>query len=207
MIDFLPGNLEAMGAVLSAILTAVALFASWLSSRKSELRREDVSDWANEAITALQTLLLICIHGDPPIPAAEADRLRVELLIQTSVLTERGRLFFRNAGPYSHGREKPRAYRGKRPEVLDQLVIAHEIACRWPHAGDAERVRLRLVAEDCLKQFVSLIQREVGRSRTVSADTRRRGTGVRLPERLAELPQARVDAAWAQGKRLEREAS
>ena len=33
----------------------------------------------------------------------------------------------------------------------DQLVIAHQITCRWPHAGDAERVRLRLVAEDCLK--------------------------------------------------------
>lgn len=202
MFDFLPGNLEAFAAFLSAILTAIALFAGWLSSRKSELRREDVADWANEAITALQTLLLICIHGDPPIPAAEADRRRVDLLIQTSVLTERGRLFFRNAGPYSVGRDKPRAYRGKRPEILDQLVVAHQIACRWPHAGDEERARLRLVAEDCLKQFVSLIQREVGRSRTVSADTRRRGTGVHLMERMTEIPQERVDRAWAQGKRL-----
>jgi hypothetical protein len=202
MIDFLPGNLEAMGAVVSAILTAVALFASWLSSRKSELRREDVADWANEAITALQTLLLLCIHGDPPIPPAEADRRRVQLLIDTSVLTERGRLFFRNAGPYSVGRDKPRAYRGKRPEILDQLVMAHQIACRWPHAGDEERARMRLVAEDCLKQFVSMIQREVGRSRTVSADTRRRGTGMHLRERMAEISRDRVDSAWAQGKRL-----
>lgn len=203
MIDFLPGNLEATAAIASAILTALALFAGWRSNRKSELRREDVSDWANEAITALQTLLLICIHGDPPIPAAEADRLRVDLLIQTSVLTERGRLFFRNAGPYWVGRDKPRAYRGKRPEVLDQLVTAHQIACRWPHAGDEERVRLRLVAEECLKQFVSLIQREVGRSRTVSADTRRRGTGVHLAERIAEIPQDRIASAWTQGKRLD----
>jgi hypothetical protein len=200
--DFLPGNLEAIAALVSAILTALALFAGWRSSRKSELRREDVANWADEAISALQTLLLICIHGDPPIPAAEAERRRVQVLVDTSVLTERGRLFFRNAAPYSVGHDKPRAYRGKRPEILDQLVVAHQIACRWPSAGDDERVRMRLVAEDCLKQFVSLIQREVGRSRTASADTRRRGTGVHLRERIAEIPKDRIDAAWAQGKRL-----
>lgn len=202
MIDFLPGNLEATAAIVSAVLTAVALFAGWLSSRKSELRREDVLDWANESIAALQTLLLLCIHGDPPIPAADAERRRVELLIQTSVLTERGRLFFRNAGPFSHGREKHRAYRGKRPEILDQLVAAHQIACRWPRANDDERVRMRLVAEDCLKQFVSLVQLEVGRSRTASADTRRGGSGALLGVRMGELDQDRVDSAWAQGKRL-----
>ena len=202
MFDLLPGNLEAIAALASVLLTAIALFAGWRSSRKNELRREDVANWADEAITALQTLLLVTIHGDPPIPAAEAERLRVALLIQTSVLTERGRLFFRNAGPYSFGREKHRAYRGTRPEILDQLVAAHQIACRWPRAGDEERVRMRLVAEDCLKQFVSLVQQEVGRSRTASADTRRGGSGALLSSRMSELDPDRVAAAWAQGKRL-----
>ncbi|MCW3848372.1 hypothetical protein OF829_14100 [Sphingomonas sp. LB-2] len=202
MLDFLPGNTEAIAATVSAILTAFALFAGWRSSRKNELRTEDVFDWAAEAITALQTLLLITIHGDPPIPAAEAERLRVEVLVKTSALTERGRLFFRNAGPYSEGREKPRAYRGKRPEILDQLVAAHQVACRWPRASDEERVRMRLVAEDSLKQFVSLVQTEVGRSRTASADTRRRGTGAHLTARMEELDPDRVANAWAQGKRL-----
>lgn len=201
--DFLPGNLEAMAAVVSVLLTAVALFAGWRSSRKAELRREDVANWADEAITALQTLLLISIHGDPPIQAAEAERRRVELLIQTSVLVERGRMFFRNAAPYSEGRGKPRAYRGKRPEILDQLVAAHQIACRWPRADDEERVRMRLVAEDCLKQFVSLVQLEVGRSRTASAGTRRRGTGAVLSLRMDELDPERVATAWAQGRRLD----
>lgn len=200
--DFLPGNLEAMAAVLSAILTALALFAGWRSSRKSELRREDVANWADESITALQTLLLISIHSDPPIPAAEADKRRVEVLFQTSALVERGRMFFRNAGPYSEGREKHRAYRGKRPEILDQLVAAHQIACRWPRANDEERVRMRLVAEDCLKRFVSLVQLEVGRSRTASAGTRRRGTGAVLGLRMEELDPERVASAWAQGKKL-----
>ena len=202
MIDFLPGNLEATAAILSAALTAIALFAGWRSNRKNELRREDVLDWANESITALQTLLLLCIHAEPQIPAAEGDRRRVDLLIQTSVLVERGRLFFRNAGPHSVGREKHRAYRGKRPEILDQLVAAHQIVRRWPGAGDEERARMRLVAEDCLKQFVSMVQQEVGRSRTASADTRRGGKGALLGQRMSELDQAQVDAAWAQGKRL-----
>lgn len=201
MFDFLPGNMEAVAAVASVILTAIALFAGWRSNRRNELRTEDVFDWASEAITALQTLLLTCIHGDPPIPAAEAERLRVEVLIKTSALVERGRLFFRNAGPHVE-RDKPRAYRGKRPEILDQLVAAHQVACRWPRASDAERVRMRLVAEDCLKQFVSLVQTEVGRSRTASADTRRRGTGAHLTARMEELDPDRVAKAWTQGKRL-----
>lgn len=202
MFDFLPGNTEAIAATISAILAAFALFAGWRSNRRSELRTEDVFDWATESITALQTLLLICIHAEPQIPAAEAAKQRAGLLIKTSVLVERGRLFFRNAGPYSEGREKHRAYRGKRPEILDQLVAAHQIACRWPQASDEERVRMRLVAEDCLKRFVSLVQLEVGRSRTASADARRRGTGALLSVRMEELDADRVASAWAQGKRL-----
>ncbi|RYD48309.1 MAG: hypothetical protein EOP60_15920 [Sphingomonadales bacterium] len=202
MIKILTANPEATAAIVSALLAAFALFAGWRSNRRNELRREDVLDWANESITALQTLLLISIHGEPPIPAAEADRRRVDLLIQTSVLVERGRLFFRNAGPYSVGKEKHRAYRGKRPEILDQLVAAHQIACRWPSANNEERLRMRLVAEDCLKQFVSLVQQEVGRSRTASSDTRRGGTGAMLGARMSELDPERVNGAWAQGRRL-----
>ena len=202
MFDFLPGNLEAVAALASVLLTAVALFAGWRSSRKSELRREDVANWADESIAALQTLLLVCIHGDPPVPAAEAEKRRAEILFKTSILVEQGRMFFRNAGPYSEGREKHRAYRGKRPEILDQLVAAHQIACRWPGAADEERVRMRLVAADCLKRFVSLVQLEVGRSRTASAGTRRRGTGALLTARMEELDPDRVATAWTQGKRL-----
>lgn len=202
MLDFLPDKIEGIAAAASVILTLIALFASWRSGRKSELRREDVANWADESIATLQTLLLISIHGDPPIPAAEADRLRTEALLKTSILVEQGRMFFRNAGPYSEGREKHRAYRGKRPEILDQLVAAHQIACRWAKANDDERVRMRLVAEDCLKRFVSLVQLEVGRSRTASAGTRRRGTGALLTVRMEELDPERVASAWAQGKRL-----
>jgi hypothetical protein len=202
MLDLLKGKMEAVAATVSAILAAFALFAGWRSSRKSELRREDVANWADESIAALQTLLLICIHGDPPIPALEAEKRRADLLFQTSILVERGRMFFRNAGPYSEGGEKHRAYRGKRPEILDQLVAAHQIAVRWPRADDEERVRMRLVAEDCLKRFVSLVQLEIGRSRTASAGTRRRGTGALLTVRMEELDPDRVAAAWSQGKRL-----
>lgn len=202
MLELLRGNMEAVAATASAILTALALFVGWRASRKSELRREDVANWADESIAALQTLLLVAIHGDPPIPAAEAERRRVEILFKTSILVEQGRMFFRNANPHSEGQEKHRAYRGKRPEILDQLVAAHQIAIRWPKANDEERVRMRLVAEDCLKRFVSLVQLEVGRSRTASAGTRRRGTGALLTVRMEELDADRVASAWSQGKRL-----
>lgn len=178
-------NLEAWGAIASAVLTAVALFASWRGWRRSELRREDVLTWANEAIAAMQAVRLIAASRRMPL-SEEAARARMgELMFDTSILVERGRLFFRNAG-------MTRSKRGKRPEILDQLVVAHQIACVWPGADAGRRKAMGLVASDVLRRFVELLQSEVGRTRTVSADTRRRGDGADLDWRIADLDPARL---------------
>jgi hypothetical protein len=73
--------------------------------------------------------------------------------------------------------------------------VAHQIACQWEGAAEDERERMVLVAEDCVRSFVSMAQLEVGRSRTAHEDTARRGEGEKLetllgkvkPERLAAL--------------------
>ncbi len=113
-------------------------------------------------------------------------------MFETSILVERGRLFFRNARS-GHGRHKPHAYRGKRPEILDQLVIAHQIACTWPDADSDRRRMMGVVASDVLRRFVSLVQMEVGRTRTASADTRRRGDGADLDMRLREVDSVPIE--------------
>lgn len=195
MTQLLLDNLDAIAAIVSAVLTAVALYASWRSWRRSELRRDDVLEWANRAIAALQNVRLISgtirAHLDPE----DARQRMIELAVETSILVEQGRLFFRNTRS-RYGKWKPSAYRGSRPVILDQLVLGHQIACAWPAASADDRDRIAVVADDVLRIFVSLIQKEVGRERTASADTRRGGKSADLPwlmqqvsaERLAGVP-------------------
>ncbi|MEI9852546.1 MAG: hypothetical protein WDN24_18700 [Sphingomonas sp.] len=194
MTDWLFDHIEGVAGAASALATAIALLATWLSWRRSELRRDDVHDWANEAIAAMQTIRLICAGRRTAMTPEEARTRLTQLAVDTSVLVERGRLFFRNARSWD-GRHLPRAYRGKRPEILDQLVVAHQIACAWPGANPEERVRMALVSEDVLRTFVTLMQAEVGRSRTASAGTRRRGDGADLGWRMQDLDPDRVAAA------------
>ena len=187
MQQILLDNLNTIVAVVSAALTAVALVASWQSWRRSELRRDDVLGWANDAIAAMQTVRLVTSCNRMAMTQEEARLELKRLMVETSVLVERGRLFFRNAPHNGHGADKPHAYRGKRPEILDQLVVAHQIACAWPHADPEARRAMGVIAEDVLRRFVSLVQLEVGRVRTAHADTRRKGDGADLDFRLREL--------------------
>jgi hypothetical protein len=181
---------EWAGAV-SVLLGALALLGTYRSWRKRELRRDDVLAWGSEAIAALQSLLLICLdeeHG------TGASNPRLEWIrFNSSILVERGRLFFRNADPEAKGAWKERAYRGYRPCILDHLVTAHQIASAWPAAKGLDRTRMRMVAEDCVRSFVSLLQEAVGRDRTASADTSRGGQGADLDQLMAQLDSHRVE--------------
>jgi hypothetical protein len=180
-------HIEAVAGAISALLALVALGAAALRQRRAELRRDDVHRWADEAIAALQGVRLVTAGTRMRITPEEERQRLVQLMFDTSILVERGRLFFRNAPYGRHGADKPAAYRGRRPEILDQLVLGHQIACAWPEANAEDRIAMGRVAEEVVRSFVSLIQTEVGRQRTVSADTRRRGSGVDLKWRLREL--------------------
>jgi hypothetical protein len=118
-----------------------------------------------------------------------------KIAVDSSVLVEQGRLFFRNTPHPTHGADRHPAYRGYRPMLLDPIVAVHQIACQWEGAADEEKERMILVAEDCVRRFVSMAQREVGRSRTAHAASMIKGEGESLemllgkvkPERLAAL--------------------
>ncbi len=176
--------------IISVLLPALALFGTWMSWRRSELRRDDVLVWGNDAIAALETILLICIdeenHRTAPNPRMD------DLRYRTAILVEQGRLFFRNKDPHRHGGSKQSAYRGLRPCILDPLVVAHQIATAWPTADPADRAGIRMIAESRLKSFVSLLQKEVGRDRTASAETGEGGDGATLRHLLSQLERERA---------------
>lgn len=184
--------LDQIGTIIGAIVGLGGLYGLWRTTRESQLRREDVLIWSNETIAALEGILLVCMLKEPQIDEPTAKAKMRQLMFDTAILVERGRMFFRNVKPNEFGREKEPAYRGYRPRILDHIVVAHQIACAWP-AGDADaRLRMRAVAEDCLKKFVSLVQKEVGRSRTASADTSQGGEGTHLRTLLQQVDGPRL---------------
>lgn len=179
--------------VLSALIALAGLSIAWRQSRESALRRGDVLTWANEVIRELQSLLLICVLDDDDLDAATRKAKLTEIIFSTSVLVEQGRLFFRNEVTDDHGQDKEPAYRGHRPTILDQIVLAHQIARQWEKADDVQRTDMMLLAEDCAKKFVSLAQQEVGRSRTASAVTKKAGEGRQLDDLLKNINSTQME--------------
>ena len=95
-------------------------------------------------------------------------------------------------GGADFGAHKQVAYRGYRPVILDPLIAAHQIAVRLPTADARMRYTLQCIAEDHLKDFVSLIQKEVGRDRTASVVTKEGGKGFNLGQAILAVDPARI---------------
>ena len=174
-------NPQIFFATASLLLAFAGLIFTWIRWRQSELRREEVLSWANECIECLQTLFIISFLKDPILDQEKIAEIRLKTLIETSTLIERGRLFFKNDVVDQFGSEKLAAYRGYCPRILDHLVVAHQIARYWPNDNEDDVLRRSTVAEECLKNFVSLAQKEVGRDRAASVDALKGGDSIYLP--------------------------
>lgn len=178
--------------IVTAAIALAGLAFTWRKFREESLRRSEVLAWADEAIAALQGLVMVCILRAYPAFAAEADKRLAAIAFDTSILVERGRIFFRNQKRGEFGKDKKPAYRGVRPLVLDPLIAAHQIAVRIPGSEGEQLTRLQCLAEEYLKDFVSLMQVEVGRQKTASQATQIGGSGFNLERELAKVPDDKV---------------
>ena len=185
---------EFLAALVSAFVALIGLVVAWRRTREAGLRKEDVHNWSNDVIRNMQSLVLVCERRNGALsPEVERAKL-LDIFFETSVLAEQGRLFFKNQPAGSYGSDKPEAYRGKRPEILDQVLVAHAIARTFASADEASRARMCCVAEDAARRFVSLAQKEVGRGRTASAETRKGGTGTSLDTLMQAVPPDRLQS-------------
>lgn len=184
--------LAAVAGFTSAFIGAVAAMLVWLQWRERRLRQDDVLRWASDVIGNLQTLYLTLFLGDSGFTSAEAKAARSRIAVDTSILVEQGRLYFKNTPHPTHGANRHPAYRGFRPMILDPIVVAHQIACQWDGAADDEKDRMVLVAQDCVRSFVSMAQREVGRGQTAHMASAIKGEGEKLEALLARVPPERL---------------
>lgn len=186
--------MEVAVAIVAVSVSAVGLFLAWRRDQQNALRRDEVLDWANEVIGSMQSVALLTSLSSPIIDDAHRRQQLRQAVFDTSILVERGRLFFRNRPDGTHGLDKPQAYRGKRPLVLDPIVVTHQIACRWEAADEPTRLKMSAVAADAVRSFVSLIQTEVGRSKTAATHTRKKGSGTELDLLLQNVTPQRLSA-------------
>jgi len=184
---------ETFAAVVSAIVGVVGLLVGWFKLRESALRRDDVLAWSTDVIQTLTRLRILCAYRGAQLEMAHSREVLTQLIVDTAALVDRGRLFFKNQIVNDYGKEKEPAYRGYRPRVLDPIVVAHKIACGWAEANEETRLRMQLLARDCVRTFVSLVQLEVGRGRTASAYTAKGGEGSDLDFLLGNIAAERVE--------------
>jgi hypothetical protein len=178
---------DALQKEKDALLRQEQLSKEALQREKDDLRKHDVFLWSNQCIEVLQTLVFLCSDIEEVLDEKSRILKNKEIFFRTSILIEQGRLFFRNEKPDEYGQEKLAAYRGYRPIILDQLVLAHQISKKLPNSNENDRKVLCKIAENCAKYFVSLAQQEVGRDRVASKEAGDGGYEIDLEDFMDEM--------------------
>ncbi|NGO50944.1 hypothetical protein [Allomesorhizobium camelthorni] len=180
---------ETFAAMVSVVIATIALFLALYQWRVSQLRKEEVQHWANEAIAALRKICLYTGNKDGIFEESFVLNQMSDLCVTTSTLVERGRLYFKNKVIDDFNKNKFEAYRGYRPDILDQIMIAHNISCAWRDSDADTRKKLSKLSEYAARKFVSLVQKEIGRDRTASKYTQTEGQGADIRYFLHKLDQ------------------
>ena len=192
--------LNELALIISVLVGVSTLIGAWLKIKQSEaqraeaeLRLKDVFDWSNDVIATLAALRMCILKSLYQDQAADAQKvsqsIRTDLekiALDSSILIDRGRLFFRNPDA-DHAQGKV----GKRPRILDWIVLANRIAIRIAggraDATGEERIRLFILADRCAREFVHFAQQEVGRQRAVSPDAAGMGDEMDVDEWLSKV--------------------
>ena len=149
--------------LIAVVVALVALLFSIFTLRIADrAARNDVlaqvRDWGGEVIEILSEASGLCCLDPARLPEGEFFMRRSAIICRLSALWDRGRLFFPNTYRELHGRHKPRAFRGIRPQILDLLALSHELAESIDYVTGAERNQRRLAFIRIKTEFVSAIQ-------------------------------------------------
>ncbi|MGE0829273.1 MAG: hypothetical protein AB7O04_07980 [Hyphomonadaceae bacterium] len=206
-------------AVGSAALALLSFIFNWLVvSRQTELQSEtlkaemdrDILGWTQETIDALsEGVWLARAHMAAQNRAELSDQIS-RLSWRLSALADRGRVFFPNIAPETHGQDKPGAFQGYRPPILDAVLFAlYQVEQLTPTAQSTDAAMRFL--QECRRLFVSEAQqaldpRRKGKMlfRLVRSAKRSHEHGFRMAAELAsnmrtrypELPVGERGADW-----------
>lgn len=188
-------GLETWLAIGSAGLALASFVLNWgIVNRQMAMQFEslkaqmdaDMLSWAHEASDALSEGVLLARGRGACFPPEEMRVRRLGAAQRLSSLADRGRLFFPNHAPDSHGQDREAAFKGFRPPILDTVVFGYYQLDRLDCEGaepdaDAAEYLIR-----CRRLLISELQQAI--------DPRRRG------QMLSRLSRSRRDGAGADFK-------
>jgi len=167
-------------AVLSAAVAVVSFGLNWLVVRRqTELQYEtlraemdaEVIAWAHEAIDSVSQAASLARGRGVAYTGDELRRLAHEACQRLSSIADRGRLFFPNESPETHGRDKEAAFQGYRPPILDAVVFASSRIGRFDVSAAEPDTEAAEFLTKCRRLLVSEAQNAI--------DPRRRGQMLR----------------------------
>lgn len=167
-------------AVGSALLALASLLLNWLvvrrqtalqfESLKAQMDTEVVA-WVHEAIDLVARAGALASGRGIAYEPAEFRRLAFETAQQLSAVADRGRLFFPNEAPESHGQDKEAAFQGFRPPILDAVIFA---------CGQLQRIDAEAQGpDDEAAMFLTKCRRLLVSEAQNAIDPRRRGQMLR----------------------------
>ena len=146
------------------------------AQRLEALRLGEVTAWGQSCLEVFVTAIA-AFNPSLNLENSEIRSIVRKCYVDSSILIEKGRIYFNNVPHPTHGAEKEPAYRGLRPRILDFLVALHDY-CGWALAGKtattAELFAATLKAE---REFMSLLQKEVGRLSAKDPEAAAPGSG------------------------------
>ena len=178
----------AAAPVLFAIVAGTFSLFQWLlaARERSDERDDELLAWGAKVMDAMAELETLCANPASLWPGVEFDRERLSIAARLSSLVDQGRMFFPNVQSKGQQRgDKPEAYRGSRVVILDQVIVGYDVAHLIPQAGPERKGRLQQPFRDARREFVSLLQKEVGSSRRSSAAVRQTRPAIKI--RLEDL--------------------
>jgi hypothetical protein len=159
--------IAAAGFVVALVTAILATFLSVITYRLSfRMARNDllfeVRAWGDEVVDLLSRAFLLC-ELNPAKSPAEFFEIRHELIHESSALLDRGRFFFPNVYKEQFGTNKPEAFRGIRPQILDLMKLVYELTRSIDYSAEGTNINgeLRKAFIEVKRYFISIIQRAV----------------------------------------------
>jgi hypothetical protein len=188
-------GLETWLAIGSAGLALASFVLNWsIVNRQMAMQFEslkaqmdaDMLGWAHEASDALSEGILLARGRGSCFPPDEMRVRRLGAAQRLSSLADRGRLFFPNHAPDSHGHDREAAFKGFRPPILDTVVFGYYQLDRMDCEGREPDTAAADYLTKCRRLLISELQQAI--------DPRRRG------QMLTRLSRSRRDGAGADFK-------
>jgi len=160
-------NLDVVIAAGSALVALLGAYFARVETRKQrklmlERLRNDIDQaslqWGVNAIDALGRAAAFARSREQHANDASFNGAKFNMSVALSTLVEQGRMYFPNIDPARKGAEKPGAYRGSRPPILDALMFSYYELQAVTRQGGPTGDNSANYIDDCRRLLVSELQ-------------------------------------------------